>query len=106
MLLPIMEVPQTALLGKKIQYSDLLLPMFFSRLLSLQRKACCKDFNCNYSFGNIKNEGLAEILQGAKLAAIWRKHLERSFAGLKLCARCESVQALLPWWCVKSAGKK
>lgn len=67
---------------------------------------CCKDFNCIYNFGNIKNEGLAEILQGAKLADIRRRHLERSFAGLKLCASCESVQAIQPWWRIKAAVQK
>lgn len=67
---------------------------------------CCKDFNCIYNFGNIKNESLAEILQGSRLAEVRRRHLERSFAGLKLCASCESVQATLPWWHIKAAGKK
>lgn len=38
MLLPIMEVPQTALLGKKVQYSDLLFPMLFFTFAVLVKK--------------------------------------------------------------------
>lgn len=42
MLLPIMEVPQTAILGKKIQYSDLLFPMLFFTFAVLVKKGLIK----------------------------------------------------------------
>lgn len=42
MLLPIMEVPQTALLGKKIQYSDLLFPILFFTFAVLVKKGLIK----------------------------------------------------------------
>jgi len=50
---------------------------------------CCYDYDFSLAIGNLRESTAEELWRGARLSAYRRVHLQRRFAQMPLCARCQ-----------------